>query len=82
MKIDSAKTKQEIIALIHSALRSLIPTNKLDRIGQAILNKILIDRKEALRDPLDVPVDYTYNASDNTITRIEIDNEIYDVNKP
>ena len=81
MKIDNAKTKQDIIPLFHSALLSIIPANQLDRIARAILTKLLVGRQQALPDPLDVPVNYSYNAADDTLTSIEIDGETYDINR-
>jgi hypothetical protein len=81
MKLNNAKTKQDIIVLIHPALISIIPTNQLDKIAQAILTKLLVEKQQAIPDRLDVPINYIYNSSDEKLTRIEIEDAIYDIAK-
>lgn len=77
--IDKAKTKEEIIELIHPELKKLIPVDKLNAIAQNILEVENYFRGYQHLMPGDVKATRIYSHGDNQITQIDYEGECYKI---
>jgi hypothetical protein len=75
----SLKTPGEIIKLMPSALRNQIPESDLEAIAERIILEEKIIRQEALPDPTDVPIEYSFSPTSELFTSIQYGDDIYSV---
>lgn len=62
-----------------SALRDQIPEGDLEAIAERIILEEKIIRQEALPDPTDVPIKYTYSPTSELFTSVQYGDDNYSV---
>jgi hypothetical protein len=77
--LSSLKTAGEIIELMPSALRDQIPEGDLEAIAEPIILEENIFGQEAIPDPTDVPIKYSYSPTSELFTSVQYGDDSYSV---